>query len=122
MIAYVMILLAFFLHVIEDFHIQGILAQMKQASYWKEYGENYKGDWIPALLWHGFEWSVFISLPYILTNLDTLSWFALMLIVFNGLLHSFIDHLKCNEYRINLMKDQCLHIAQILGFYILVLL
>ena len=43
------------LHVIDDFHLQGILASMKQKEWWKKqegYKDLYKDDYITALMIH----------------------------------------------------------------------
>ena len=111
---YWMFALMLFCHVIEDFHIQGILANLKQANWWKESVEDFEPycrDYIVALLIHGFEWSFFVHIP--------LMWFigftpAVCISLFiNTLLHSFIDDLKCNKELTNLKQDQLLHIIQI---------
>lgn len=103
-----------FCHVIEDFHVQGLLANLKQAKWWNEHFDDfvpYNKDYIVALLIHGFEWSFFVHIP--------LMWFigftpAICVSLFvNGLLHSYIDDLKCNKEVTNLRQDQILHIVQI---------
>lgn len=103
-----------FCHAIEDFHVQGILANLKQAKWWNKYFEDfepYNKDYIIALLIHGFEWSFFVHIP--------LMWFigftpAVCISLFvNALLHSYIDDLKCNKEVTNLKQDQILHIVQI---------
>jgi len=42
------LLCMFFLHIIDDFKLQGILADFKQKSWWKKNYPNelYKYDWI----------------------------------------------------------------------------
>jgi hypothetical protein len=36
-----------------------------------------------------------------------------IVLVINTILHAFIDDLKCNKKKINLITDQALHIIQI---------
>ena len=54
-----------FLHIVDDYYLQGILAQMKQKKFWKEQApdEKYKYDYIWALIMHGFSWAFMIMLP-----------------------------------------------------------
>lgn len=116
-----------FCHVIEDFHIQGILADMKQKKWWYEQFaqisasncttpmpmimHKYGKDYIVALLMHGFEWSFIVHIP--------MMWFygfepiVFASIIVNALIHSCIDDLKCNRMKTNLIQDQILHIIQI---------
>ncbi len=45
------------LHIIDDFHLQGILANMKQKNWWlkqKGYKDMYEHDYITALTIHSF--------------------------------------------------------------------
>lgn len=46
-----------FLHIFDDYYLQGILASMKQKDWWRKqegYNEKYKDDYIPALFCHAF--------------------------------------------------------------------
>ena len=106
-----------FCHAIEDFHIQGILADLKQRMWWREnvtqkgFGHRYDKDYLAALAVHGFEWSFFVHIPVmIFIGFDTV---VLASLCCNALLHAFIDDLKCNRLRLNLWQDQLLHLAQI---------
>ena len=120
---YWLLAMMLFCHIIEDFHIQGILADMKQKCWWRnqytEYGKGlkpntmkkYDKDYAVALLMHGFEWAFIVHIP--------LMWFVglqpviLLSITANALVHAYIDNMKCNRLRINLIQDQILHIVQI---------
>ena len=108
------ILLMLAMHVIEDFHLQGRMADMKQRSWWKANAPSrYKDDYIPVILLHGMEWSILVSLPLLAaTGLDVGWWFFIM-VVANGLVHAGVDHLKCNSFKIGLIADQSIHMAQI---------
>ena len=104
-----------FCHVIEDFHIQGILANLKQRKWWYEqtgYEKKYRNDYIPSILAHGFEWSVFIHLPLFYFYGFIIPIFISLIV--NSLIHAYIDDMKCNKVRINLVQDQALHIVQII--------
>jgi len=112
-----------FFHIWDDYGRQGILASLKQKQWWreqKEYNEKYKNDWIAALLCHSLSWSIMIHIPVFiylfffgaLTQPAVI--YSIILIIFNCGVHAYIDDLKCNKYKINLIQDQCLHIIQIL--------
>lgn len=117
---YVLLLMMVLLHVIEDFHMQGIMASMKQKTFWQEYPKMYSHDWIPVVLLHGMEWATVVALPCILASwFDVSAWFVLTVVAM-GLVHAYVDHLKANSLRINLIMDQAVHIVQIvtmLGMY-----
>lgn len=121
-----------FLHIIDDFHLQGILASMKQKSWWidqiesmsakltkkskEEYLNKYKYDWIPCLIAHAFQWSSIVMLPLLIYSWefrDSFGGFYLILMTINSAIHAFIDHLKCNSLVINLVTDQIVHLLQI---------
>ena len=109
-----MFALMMFCHTIEDFHVQGILANLKQASWWRENVDDfdpYHRDYIVALLIHGFEWSFVVHIP-LMCFIGFTPAVCISLLV-NALLHSCIDDLKCNKELINLGQDQLLHIIQI---------
>ena len=77
------------MHILEDFHLQGIMANMKQKDWWdkqfisetdrlegklsdegldnyyKDMFRMYHNDYIPVLLLHGFGWSLCIHIPII---------------------------------------------------------
>lgn len=108
----VVLALMFFLHIIDDFCIQGIMASMKQKSWWQKdpVGSKplYKYDYIAALLAHAFCWSFTTMIPVLIWG----KWnFAIL--IFNMLLHAFIDDMKANRGFINLIADQSMHIVQI---------
>jgi hypothetical protein len=108
----------FFLHIVDDFYIQGVLAQFKQKSWWeKNYPQDlYKNDYKIALIEHGFSWTFCIMLPivfyYYINNIEfsMLFFFCLFL---NVITHALIDHMKANLYMISLSVDQMLHFYQI---------
>lgn len=110
------LLLMLFLHIIDDYKLQGILASMKQKKWWlehKDYKEIYKNDYLIALVEHSFSWAFMIMLPiaiYLNFNIDR--WLHVYII--NMLIHAYVDDLKANRFKINLITDQLIHIMQII--------
>lgn len=104
-----------FLHIIDDYKLQGILASMKQKKWWeeqKEYKKLYKYDYIPALIEHSFSWTFMIMFPIAIVLHFDIGWWAIAYVV-NMIVHAFVDNLKANKFKINLVIDQTIHIAQI---------
>ena len=117
-----------FCHIVDDFYLQGILAKMKQKSWWEEQTDNqmYQHDWLPALIAHGVSWSFMMMLPcniYLLMNRPDMLYLFLIIFPVNVFVHCFIDHQKCNKRTICLCDDQCVHFGQIVFtfFYFFVL-
>lgn len=122
---YILILFTMvFIHIMLDFHQGETIATMKTKKWWLEhpdYKDKYKYDYIVVLLVHGLSWAFAIDIPIfvymykrpILYN-NNLLFILLTFIIFNGLGHAFIDHLKANLMFINLITDQILHLIQIL--------
>lgn len=109
------VLLMIFLHIVDDYYLQGWLASAKQKNWWEDNApeEMYKHDYIWALLMHGFSWSFMIMLPIAyMENFNVTGWFAVSLIG-NALIHAVVDNAKANKKVINLITDQCIHILQI---------
>lgn len=109
------LLTMFFAHIVDDYYLQGWLASAKQKKWWKENAPSflYRHDYIMALMCHAFSWTFMIMLPLALhTNFD-LGWFYLAYPV-NMIIHAFVDNLKANKMKINLVKDQLIHFGQIL--------
>lgn len=91
----ILLVLMLLMHVLEDFHIQGRMADMKQQRWWsdriyKDVVEHnptvvpegqermyydamrrYGNDYLIVLVLHAFEWAVFIHLPIILACFST---------------------------------------------------
>lgn len=104
-----------FMHVVDDYYLQGILASMKQRSWWRENApqEKYKYDYLPALIAHSFSWTFMVLLPLVfsLKNID-FSFFILFFI--NVIGHAIVDNEKANRKTINLCEDQFVHLMQII--------
>lgn len=124
---YIVILLSMiFLHIIDDFALQGKLGLFKQKSWWKEnYPDiKYRDDYLICLFLHAFEWGFMIHIPiiagcFLYKRYNTELFLAIFIL--NVVLHSLIDHTKANKLKLNLIKDQVLHICQIVISWILYL-
>lgn len=59
------ILCMVFCHIVDDYYLQGILAKLKQKSYWELNApdKKYENDYRMALLMHSISWSFMIMLP-----------------------------------------------------------
>ena len=109
----IVLFLMIFLHIIDDFCLQGIMASMKQKSWWQEHPvgskPKYKNDYIAALFAHSFSWSFMIMLPVLIWG----QWEWPILIA-NMVTHAVVDDAKANKMQINLIQDQTCHLIQIL--------
>lgn len=123
------------LHILEDFHLQGILANMKQKSWWQSEcvklgitydSSKYRRDHVISLIIHALENSIFITLPLIIdgliatltTNPNNSLFIGWAFIIFaNTVVHAIIDDFKCNSKGINLIVDQILHFIFIILFF-----
>lgn len=99
-----LILIMIFLHIVDDYYLQGVLATLKKKESWVN--DNY--SYIAALLAHAFSWTFMIMLPLIST-----SRYPIMFLI-NFIIHAFVDDLKANKKKINLCVDQSIHIIQII--------
>jgi hypothetical protein len=113
-----------FMHIVDDYYLQGILAKMKQKKWWKENApeEMYKDDWAIALFMHAFSWTFMVMLPIAYAHaFDVGIWFKVVFII-NVIVHGLTDHLKANVKSINLVADQSIHLLQILATYTFLIL
>lgn len=113
-----------FLHIIDDYKLQGILASMKQKTWWEEqkgYKPLYKYDYIPALIEHSFSWTFMIMLPIAIFLKFNIGWWVIVYIV-NMAIHAIVDTLKANALKINLVIDQTIHIIQIIVTWLIFIL
>ena len=116
----IILLLMLFLHIVDDYYLQGILAKMKQKSWWEENFEScdlFAGDYIVALIEHAFSWT-FVTMSPIMTyvllkNDKVLTYSYLAFFIVNWAIHSYVDNLKCNVKNIGLKADQIIHVFQI---------
>lgn len=117
---YVIVLILMLLaHFFADFHLQGILADMKQEQWRKRqegYNSKYKYDYVAALAIHSAEWTLWVMIPlFLLPHLDL--GIFLLLAALNMVIHSLTDNSKANYKDINLIQDQIIHLMQIAFTY-----
>ena len=107
-----------FMHIVDDYYLQGWLASAKQKEWWdKNYSDKlYQKDYLAALVCHAFSWSFMIHLPLVLYNYHNI---IIGSILVNMIIHAFVDNLKANRKKINLIIDQSIHIIQIIITYFL---
>lgn len=113
-----------FLHIVDDYYLQGILASMKQREWWKKNAPQklYRFDYIVALAMHSISWSFMIMLPIAISVGFNVGVKFIVAFCINALVHGFTDNLKANCKTINLIQDQLIHLLQIAAtFAILVL-
>ena len=109
-----------FWHLIDDYKLQGILANMKQRKWWKENADKdlYKNDYKMALIEHAFSWSFTTTLPFLIIAFiqknELLAVLLIICYIINTAIHAFIDDLKANKFMINLVEDQLIHLVQII--------
>lgn len=112
-----------FCHIIDDYKLQPpLLNTLKQKDWWKENApdELYKHDYLMALSMHAISWSFMIHLPIAIHKGFCVDIPFLVFFVINACIHAFVDDLKANKHKINLITDQLIHIGQILvAFFIL---
>ena len=112
---YFILVLMIFMHIVDDFYLQGILARMKQKSWWKENAPDrkYRYDYIAALIMHALSWSTLITMPIFWSSAFNPHWWIYLVMLFNALIHIVVDDLKANKKRINLLIDQSIHLLQV---------
>ena len=110
-----LLLLMIFLHIVDDYYLQGILASIKQKEWWHKTAPEkmYRYDYIVALIMHGFSWAFMIMLPIAVALSFNISWFFLVYFLLNVFVHALVDDLKANRKKINLWQDQLIHMWQI---------
>ena len=108
-----------FLHIVDDYYLQGILAQMKQKKFWKEQAPDklYKYDYIWALIMHAFSWTFMIMLPLIFVSPINPAFYVIFIV--NLAIHAYVDNLKANKHKINLWQDQLIHLTQVILTFII---
>lgn len=111
----VVLILMLFAHIVDDFYLQGVLAKMKQKSWWKENApdEKYKDDYIMALVIHSISWAIMIILPILFASAWNPHGAVYIMAGVNFIIHAIVDDLKANRKKINLIIDQNIHFMQI---------
>lgn len=109
-----------FMHVLDDYVLQApCLCNLKQRSFWEKNApdEQYKYDYIVALIMHALSWSFMIMFPCAFALDFNISWGFVFFVVLNTAIHALIDHIKANLKLINLWVDQAYHMVQIAGTF-----
>ena len=116
-----------FCHIVDDYYLQGILAKLKQKSWWKENAPQkmYEKDYLIALFIHGFSWSFMVHLPLtvycLVTDFKPYVVIGISCIC-HTIAHAVVDNLKANHKSINLIQDQLMHFGQIAVIFITIII
>ena len=122
-----------FMHIVDDYYLQGKLAQLKQNSFWKNKNnynfdpssDNYMSldnymhkcrfDHYVALFMHSFSWTFMINIPMVLNSYYRIEPYVFAIeFITNLIIHMVTDDLKANAHEISLLEDQTVHILQII--------
>ena len=109
-----------FMHILDDFRLQGIMAEMKQKSWWEKqdgYNVFYKWDYIPALICHSLGWSFMIMLPIAVYYGFNVNGVFIFTFFINAMWHAVMDNTKANLKTTNLVIDQLFHLLQIVATF-----
>ncbi len=114
----ILLYIMIFLHIVDDYYLQGILASMKQKSWWEKNAPDqlYKNDYKVALIEHAFSWTFMVMLPITVlmvanNNILIIPWSIAFVV--NWIIHGWVDHLKANVKNCSLVVDQIIHACQI---------
>ena len=112
-----------FCHIVDDYYLQGWLANAKQRAWWKINAPNplYKYDYLMALFMHSFSWSFMVMLlptyyvfnSQFATDYGLIAMQVIAMFIVNLIIHFETDNAKANLGKINLIQDQTIHMAQI---------
>ena len=110
------VLAMIYMHILDDYVLQGLLANLKQRSWWKQNypAKMYRYDYIVALLMHSMSWSFMTLLPVAAYRGFNVGTDFLSVFLINALGHAGMDHAKANLGLVNLITDQTFHLLQIL--------
>lgn len=129
--AFLLLIAMIWCHLDNDFRKQGILASMKQKSWWEQqegYNDTYEFDYIAALWTHAIWWGIELHIPVIayIWYKGQLTPTHIGLLVFVMAVqiatHKIIDDAKANLKLINLVIDQSLHVFQIFVSFVYALI
>ena len=62
---------------------------------------------------HSMSWSFIAMLPIAISMSFNVSITFLIVFICNAIVHGFVDNLKANKLKINLIVDQSIHLLQI---------
>ena len=115
------------LHIFDDYVLQhlGALNMLKQKIWWKSNAPHkmYNNDYKVALVAHSFSWTITMMLPCLINCFlhESISNYinVAMLFVINIVMHYIIDDIKANDFSINLVTDQIVHVFQVVVTWII---
>ena len=112
----IILIFMIFLHIVDDYYLQGWLSSAKQKQWWKDNAPQklYEHDYIWALIMHSFSWTFMIMLPILFVYNFTVSSLYLIMFIVNITIHAITDNAKANHKVINLWQDQVIHVIQII--------
>lgn len=108
-----------YLHLIDDYVLQGWLASAKNKNWWQKNCPDklYEKDYIIALFEHGFMNSFLVHIPiYLWLCKNEVILFTSIICL--ATLHAIIDDYKANDKKINLIQDQFFHIVLIFFWWV----
>lgn len=113
-----------FMHIVDDYYLQGVLASMKQKACWEKNAPEplYKNDYKIALGIHAMSWAFCIMFPIAIADGFNIDGLFVLFWVLNSMLHYDIDDAKANKHRISLRTDQLLHGVQIIATFVALVL
>ena len=119
------LLTIYLLHVFADFTLQGLFGNLKSKFWWMDACNNLKGivskkvvyskckrDFMAGLLIHSAYWALITFFPIWYFCESDVKMLAVL--VPNVAIHYFVDDLKANKLKINLIEDQLIHLGQII--------
>ena len=123
MSVFFILVLMIFMHIFDDYYLQGWLASAKQKKWWQDNAPQklYRNDYIMALIMHSFSWAFMIMLPIAIDRQFAVTWIYAVALIVNATVHGIVDNLKANKLKINLIQDQSIHIVQIVITFIVYL-
>ena len=115
------LLLMIFLHIVDDYYLQGWLAKGKQRDWWVKNAPDsmYKNDYLWCLLMHSFSWTFMVMFPVFIKYGFAVDNLVVAIFLTNLIIHGWTDHQKANLKTFSLWQDQTLHMIQISCTWIL---
>ena len=114
-----------FCHIVDDYYLQGDLKEFKQKKWWAKHApqKRYEKDYLMALFMHGFSWSFMVHMPLTIYSLMTgkIQYIVIAIsCLCHAIVHAVVDDIKANQFSINLIQDQLIHLFQIAAILITV--
>ena len=124
MSVFFILVLMIYMHIVDDYYLQGWLASAKQKKWWQDNAPQklYRHDYIIALIMHSFSRAFMVMLPIAIDRQFAVTWIYAVALIVNATVHGIVDNLKANKLKINLIQDQSIHIMQIVITFIVYLI